>query len=75
MLRFFYKQPVYKPLAFGWQITKQLLWLNLLSLSNEKKSRFKKSQVEFSLRNKGEIAVKPTIHQNSAVSKTLLGKC
>ena len=30
--------------------------------------------MEFFLCNKRKIAVKPTIHQNSAVSKTFLGK-
>ena len=32
----FYKQPVYKQLAFAWQIAKQLSGLNPLSLSNNK---------------------------------------
>ena len=31
---FFYKQPVYKQLGLGWQITKQLSGLDPLSLSN-----------------------------------------
>ena len=31
-------------------------------------------EVEFFLCNKRKIAVKPTIHQNSVVSKTFLGK-
>ena len=32
----FYKQPVDKQLALAWQIAKQLLGLNPLSLSNKK---------------------------------------
>ena len=36
---FFYKQPVYKQLAFGWQIAKQLSELNPLSISNNKNYR------------------------------------
>ena len=32
----FYKQSVYKQLALAWQIAKQLLGLNPLSLSNHK---------------------------------------
>ena len=32
---FFYKQSVYKQLALGWQIGKQLLGLNPFSLSNK----------------------------------------
>ena len=39
-LSFFYKQ-----LALGWQITKQLSWVNPLSLSNKKDYRLKKSGV------------------------------
>ena len=42
---FFYKQPVYKQLAPGWQIAKQLPGYNPLSLSNNKKCRLKKSGV------------------------------
>ena len=42
---FFYKQPVYKQLALGWQIAKQLSGLNPLSLSNNKKYELKKSGV------------------------------
>ena len=38
-LSFFYKQPVYKQLALGWQIAKQLLGLNPLLLSNIKNCR------------------------------------
>ena len=42
---FFYKQPVYKQLALGWQIAKQLSRLNPLSLSNNKNYRLKESGV------------------------------
>ena len=42
---FFYKQPVYKQLALRWQIDKQILGLNLLSLSNNKNYRLKKGGV------------------------------
>ena len=69
---FFYKQPVYKQLALGWQIAKQLSRLNPLSLSNNKNYRLKESGVL--LCNKRKIVVKPKIYQNSAVSKALLGK-
>ena len=65
---FFYKQPVYKQLAFGWQIANQLLGFKPLSLTNSKNYRY------FFFRNKRKMAVKPTIHQNVAVSKPLLGK-
>ena len=65
----FYKQPVYKQLPLVWQIDKQLSGLNPLSQSNGKNYRLKK----VSLCNKRKIAVKPTIHQNSSVSKALLG--
>ena len=68
----FYQQPVYKQLALGWQIAKQLSRLNLFSSSNNKNYRLKKSGV-FPL-HKRKIAVKPTIHHNSAISKALLGK-
>ena len=44
-LSFFYKQPVYKQLALGWQIAKQLSGLNPLSLSNNKNCRLEKSGV------------------------------
>ena len=66
----FYKQPVYKQLPLICQIDKQLSGLNPLSQSNGKNYRLKK----VSLCNKRKIAVKPTIHQNSSVSKALLGK-
>ena len=56
----FCKQAVYKQLAPGWQIAKQLSGLNPFELSNN--------------RIKCKIAAKPTIHQNSAVSKALLGQ-
>ena len=69
---FFYKQPVHKQLVLGWEIAKQLSGLNTLSLSNSKNYRLKESGV-FPC-NKCRIAVKPTIHENSAVSKVLLGK-
>ena len=72
---FFYKQPVYKQLAFGWQIAKQLSGLNLFSFCNNKNYRLKKSGVfHLFLCNKHKIAVKPSIHYNSAVSAALLGK-
>ena len=35
-LVFFYNQPVYKQLALGWQIAKQLLGLNPISINNNK---------------------------------------
>ena len=59
----------YKQLALGGKIVKQISWLNPLSLSNNKNYRLNKSGV-FPC----QIAVKPTIHQSSAVSKALLGK-
>ena len=71
-LLFFNKQPVYKQLALGWQIAKQRSGLNALSISNNKNYILKKKGVF--LCNKRKIAVKPTVHQNSAVSKALLGK-
>ena len=55
-LHFFYKHPVYKQLALGWQIAKQLSGLQPLPLSNKKNYRLKKSG--FSLYDKGKIAVK-----------------
>ena len=61
----FYKQPVYKQLALAWQIAKQLSGLNPLSLSNNKNYSLKKSG--FFLCKNRKIAVKPTVHQNSAV--------
>ena len=69
---FFYTQLVYKQLALGWQIAKQLSGLNPLSLSNNKNYRLKK--VKLFLCNKCKIAVKRTIHQNSVASKAILGK-
>ena len=68
----FYK-PIFlcKQLALGLQIANQLSGLNPLSLSNNKNYRLKKS-VELFLCNKRKIAVKPTIHQSSAVSKAFL---
>ena len=41
----FYKQPVFKQLALGWQIPIQVLGLNPFSLSNNKNYRLKKSGV------------------------------
>ena len=38
-LTFFHNQPVYKRLALGWQIAKQLSGLNPISLSNNKNYR------------------------------------
>ena len=67
---FFSKQSVCKQLALGWEIAKQLSGLNPLLLSNNKNYRLKKSEVY--LYKKRKIAVKPTMHQNSAVSKALL---
>ena len=64
---FFYKQPVYKQLALEWQIPKQLSGLNPFPVSNNINYRLKKSGLF--LCNKRKIAVKPTIHQNLAVSK------
>ena len=72
VLQFFYKQPVYKQLAFGWQIAKQLSGLDPISLSNNKNYRQRK--MEFFLCNKHKIVLKPNMHQNSAVSKALLEK-
>ena len=41
---FFYKQPVYKQVAPGWQITKQLSGLRPPSLSNSKNQKLKKTR-------------------------------
>ena len=70
---FFNKQPGYKQLALKWQIAKQLSGINSLSVSNNKNYRLKKSRV-FPLCNKHKTAFRPTIHQNPAASKALLGK-
>ena len=51
---FFCKQPVYKQLALGWLIAKQLSGLNPFSLRKNKNYKLKK-------------VVKPTIHKSSAV--------
>ena len=59
---FFNKQPVYEQLALGCQTAKQLLGINLASISNNKNFRLLKSGV-FPL----QIKVEPTIHQNSNV--------
>ena len=56
----------------GGKLLSNFSGLRHLSLSNNKNYRLKKE--EFFLCNKRKIAVKPTIHQNSVVSKTLLGK-
>ena len=69
---FFYKQSVYKQLALGRQITKQLSGLNTFALSNNENYILKK--VEFFFCNKRKIAVKRTTHQNSAVLKALFRK-
>ena len=69
----FYKQPVYKQLALVWEIAKQLSGLKRLSLSSNRNCRLKKSEVFFLVINV-KVTVKLTIHQNSAVSKALLGK-
>ena len=45
LLLIFYNQPVYKQLALGWQIAKQLSGLNPLLLSNNKNYKLKKSGV------------------------------
>ena len=42
---FFYKQPIYKQLVLAWQIAKQLLGLNLLSLNNSKNYSLKVTSV------------------------------
>ena len=42
---FFYKQSVYKQLALGWQIAKQLSEITPFSLSNSKNYRLTKSGV------------------------------
>ena len=55
----FYKQPLYRHVALAWQIAKQL-------------SGYRK--VELFLYNWCEIAANPTMHQNKAVSRLLLGK-
>ena len=69
---FFYKQPVYKQLPLPRQIAKQLSGLNPASLSYNKNYKLKKNW--FFLCNKRKRAVKPAIHQNSAVSRTFLRK-
>ena len=71
-LIFLYKQSVYKQLALGWQIAKQLSGLNPFSLSNNKNYRLKKSRVF--LCNKRKAAVKLKKDLSSVVSKALLGK-
>ena len=44
-LCFVHKQPVYKQLALGWQIAKELSGLNPLSLNNNENYRLKRSGV------------------------------
>ena len=41
----FYKESVFKQLALGWQIAKQLSGFNPFSLSNNKNYRLKKRRV------------------------------
>ena len=62
---FIYKQPVYKQLALGWKIVKQLSGLNPFSLSNSNNYRSKKSGLFLS--NKRKLDAKPTIRHNLAV--------
>ena len=69
---FCHKQLVYKQLALRCQIATQLSELKRLSLSNNKNYVLKK-MIFFLCCNKRKIATKLTIHQNSAVSKALLG--
>ena len=64
---FFYKQ-----LALLWQIAKQLSGLKPLLLSSNENNRLEKSGIF--LCNRSKMAVKATVHQNSAISKALLGK-
>ena len=68
---FFYNQPVYKQQSRALQIAKQLSGLKPLSLSNNKTTDQRK--IELLPCNKHKLAVKPTIDQNSTVSKTFLG--
>ena len=44
-IHFFYKQPIFKQLAIGWEIFKQFSGLNPISLSNNKNYRLKKGEV------------------------------
>ena len=67
------KATVYKQLAPRWKIAKQLSGFNPLPLSIDKNYRLRKYE-KFFLCNKLKIAVKPTVHKNSAVSIALLGK-
>ena len=69
----FSKHSIYKQLHPASQIDKQLSGLNPLSRSKTIKTADSR-RVKFFLCNKRKIAVKPTIHQNSHVSKELLGK-
>ena len=65
-------EPVYKQLALGWKITKQLSGVNHYSLSNNK--NYRKRKFEFFLCNKHKVVIKPSVHQNSAVSKAFFWK-
>ena len=65
-----FKEPVYKELALGWQIAKQLSGFYSSLLSDNKSYR----KVEFFLCNKHKITANPKKDQNSAISKVLLGK-
>ena len=69
----FSKHSICKQLPPGWHIDKQLSEPNPLSRSKTIKTTDSR-RVKFFLCNKHKIAVKPTIHQNSHVSKELLGK-
>ena len=48
-LSFFYKEPVYKQLALGWQIAKQLSGLSPVSISNNKNYRKEKLRFLFAI--------------------------
>ena len=63
---------VYRQVALGWQIAKQFSGPKPVLRSNNKNYRYRK--LKFFLWNKRNIVVKLAIHQNSAVSKALLGK-
>ena len=72
IVAFFYKATGYKEAALWLQYAKQLSGLSLFLLSNNKSYRLRK--VQFFVCSKCKTTVKPTIHQNSAASKALLGK-
>ena len=67
---FFCKQQVYKQLALGWQIARQRSKLDSLLLINNRDYILRK--VMFFLCNKRKTVVKPTMHQDLAISKVLL---